>query len=559
MLHKLAKQLIEERKEVFLPAVFDESQDVLWPGGMFRPDSVRLEVKVPGMRPDIIASSGQKLLFIEVAVWHKVGAEKFALISERRQSTIEIDLAKWRDETDKAVLEQAIIREAPRVWLFNRVASDKEADRLARQEERAQQRRKHSTEIANAILRDLSRPLMGVAPKDSVFAESVAAIEDVGMTNEVGVTIPGSGAFGVAAEIWQAVVLNLLLRPWRGTVQDIPLDNDDCLLLSVAATEAYRNEAVDWVVVEQITDGKVRDPRAVIRDYLNRLCERDIATRYVGDRYSAAYAVDQRAKAVRTEKQARLERHTDLRKTFREVSYLVGAPTMSFEAWMDVRHEGIEATPRELADRGDWGLGLLLDRMRCIGNLVIPDKAIVEGGLLGFPAEEHLAARKADAERRRIEAEERVAARVAAEQARRATEAAARLQSIRTETQQIEGGEALLHAPLKELDGRSIEQTGGWMSPTEALLVWGLIRRRQDTARKKSAKEAAALAEAERWREQLDQKVAELFGQERGALVLRSRYPKTRPKTLRDYCIDERTYKICLSEATEASKAHRRK
>jgi hypothetical protein len=197
--------------------------------------------------------------------------------------------------------------------------------------------------------------------------------------------------------------------------------------------------------------------------------------------------------------------------------------------------------------------------MRCIGNLVIPDKAIVEGGLLGFPAEEHLAARKADAERRRIEAEERVAARVAAEQARRATEAAARLQSIRTETQQIEGGEALLHAPLKELDGRSIEQTGGWMSPTEALLVWGLIRGRQDTARKKSAKEAAALAEAERWREQLDQKVAELFGQERGALVLRSRYPKTRPKTLRDYCIDERTYKICLSEATEASKAHRRK
>jgi hypothetical protein len=97
------------------------------------------------------------------------------------------------------------------------------------------------------------------------------------------------------------------------------------------------------------------------------------------------------------------------------------------------------------------------------------------------------------------------------------------------------------------------------MSPTEALLVWGLIRGRQDTARKKSAKEAAALAEAERWREQLDQKVAELFGQERGALVLRSRYPKTRPKTLRDYCIDERTYKICLSEATEASKAHRRK
>lgn len=542
MLHKLAKQLIEERKEVFLPAVFDERQDVLWPGGMFRPESVRLEVKVPGMRPDIIASTGQKILFIEVAVWHKVGAEKFALISERRQSTIEIDLAKWRDETDKAVLEQAIIREAPRVWLFNRVASDKEADRLARQEERAQQRRKHSTEIADAILRDLSRPLMGVAPQDSVFAESVAAIEDVGMTNEVGVTIPGSGAFGVAAEIWQAVVLNLLLLQWRGIVQDIPLDNDDCLLLSAAATEAYRNEAVDWVVVEQITDGKVRDPRAVIRDYLNRLCERDIATRYVDDRYAVAYAAKQRAEAAWKEKQARLKRHTDLRKTFREVSCLVGAPTMAFEAWMDIRHQGIEATPRELADLRKWGLSDLLERLKRIGNLVTPDAVVVEGGLLDFPAEEYLAARKADAERQRIEKEERKAAHMA-------KAASELLQSFRAATQEIEGGDALLKQPLNQLGGRSIEQTEGWMSPAESMLVRGLIRGRQDMARKKKEREAAALAEAENWREKLTQEVVQWHGQAFGEWLLRLTFRQTFERSLRDYCTDERTYNICIKLA----------
>lgn len=542
MLHKLAKQLIEERKEVFLPAVFDERQDVLWPGGMFRPESVRLEVKVPGMRPDIIASTGQKILFIEVAVWHKVGAEKFALISERRQSTIEIDLAKWRDETDKAVLEQAIIREAPRVWLFNRVASDKEADRLARQEERAQQRRKHSTEIADAILRDLSRPLMGLAPQDSVFAESVAAIEDVGMTNEVGVTIPGSGAFGVAAEIWQAVVLNLLLLQWRGIVQDIPLDNDDCLLLSAAATEAYRNEAVDWVVVEQITDGKVRDPRAVIRDYLNRLCERDIATRYVDDRYAVAYAAKQRAEAAWKEKQARLKRHTDLRKTFREVSCLVGAPTMAFEAWMDIRHQGIEATPRELADLRKWGLSDLLERLKRIGNLVTPDAVVVEGGLLDFPAEEYLAARKADAERQRIEKEERKAAHMA-------KAASELLQSFRAATQEIEGGDALLKQPLNQLGGRSIEQTEGWMSPAESMLVRGLIRGRQDMARKKKEREAAALAEAENWREKLTQEVVQWHGQAFGEWLLRLTFRQTFERSLRDYCTDERTYNICIKLA----------
>ncbi len=562
MLHKLAKQLIEERKQVRVPpvvAVLGETHSELFKGGIFRPESVRVEEAVPGMRPDIIATLGQKQLFIEVAVRHKVGAEKLALIKERRHSTIEIDLAKWRHETDEAKLAQAIIYDAPRVWLFNNTSYETEAAWLATQEESARKRLEHATELANAILRGLSAPPLKEAPPDSIFAECVAAVEDAGMADQIGVTISGSGAFGVAEEIWQAVVLDLLLRQPAVIVQHIPLIYDNFSLLTATATLALRDNAADWTVVEQITAGKVRYPRAAIRDYLEHLCERGIAMRYGVDQYAAIHAVRQRAHAAWREKQTRLDRHAAIRKAFEEISNLVGAPTMTFEAWIDVRHEGIEATPSEIADQSERDLSTLLDRMRRIGDLVKANAAIVEGGLLGFPAEKLLAARKADAERRQQEARERVAARVAAEQARRATEAAARLQSIRTETQQIEGGEALLHAPLKELDGRSIEQTGGWMSPTEALLVLGLIRGRQDAARKKSAKESAALAEAERWREQLDQKVTEMFGQERGALVLRSRYPKTRPQTLRDYCIDERTYKICLSEATEASKAHRRK
>jgi hypothetical protein len=187
--------------------------------------------------------------------------------------------------------------------------------------------------------------------------------------------------------------------------------------------------------------------------------------------------------------------------------------------------------------------------MRRIGNLVTPEAAIVEGGLLGFPAEEHLAARKADAERKRIAAEEIKAARLAAEQVRQVTEAAARLQSIRIATQEIEGGEALLHAPLKELDGRSIEQTKGWMAPTEFVLVWGLIRGRQDMARKKKEREAATFAEAEKWREKLIQRVAELFKPEFRHSVLHSTYPETFKRKLIEYCSDEKTYKISVNVA----------
>jgi len=369
------------------------------------------------------------------------------------------------------------------------------------------------------------------------------------MANGVGVAISGLRAFAVSEKIWQSVVLERLLRQDTVIVKRIPLNNDDCRLLTADSAAAHSDSAVDWAVVERASMGNVRDPHAVVRDYLEHLCERGIAMRYGVDQYAAIHAVRKRAHAAWTEKQTRLDRHTALRKAFEEISNLVGAPTMTFEAWIDVRHEGIEATPSEIADQSERDLSPLLDRMRRIGDLVKTNAAIVEGGLLGFPAEKLLAARKADAERRQQEARERVAARVAAEQARRATEAAARLQSIRTETQQIEGGEALLHAPLKELDGRSIEQTGGWMSPTEALLVWGLIRGRQDMARKKKEREAAALAEAAHWREKLAQEVVDWHGQDFGACVLRSAFPLTFKRSLRDYCTDERTYNICVKLA----------
>lgn len=549
MLHKLAKQLIDKRKELFLPPVLDERQGELAPGEIFPFDSVRQEVRLPGLRPDLIASRGQRLLFIEVAVWHKVGEEKLALIREHRQSTIEIDLGKWRYETDEARLEQAIIRDAPRVWLFNRFASDKEAARLARQEERARERREHSARIANDILREMATPQLMEAPPDNKFVEYIAAVADAGMVNEIGVAISGSGAFAVAEEIWQAVVLDLLLRQPAVTVRDIQLDNKDYPLLSAAATKAHRDEAVEWAVVERITEGKVRDPRAAIRTYLDYLCERGIATVCGADQYKISWDVMLRAQDARTERRARRDRHTALRKTFEEISHLVGGPTMTFAAWIDIQHEGIEATPRELADRSEWSLSSLLERMRRIGNLVTPDALIVEGGLLGFPAEEHLAARKADAKRKRIAAEEIKAARLAAEQVRQVTEAAARLQAIRIATQEIEGGEALLHAPLKELDGRSIEQTEGWMSPTEFGLVWGLIRGRQDMARKKKEREAATFAEAEKWREKLIQRVAELFKPEFRHSVLHSTYPETFKRKLIEYCSDEKTYKVSVNVA----------
>jgi hypothetical protein len=100
-----------------------------------------------------------------------------------------------------------------------------------------------------------------------------------------------------------------------------------------------------------------------------------------------------------------------------------------------------------------------------------------------------------------------VSTRPKAEQARQAKEAAGWLQWLRAESQEIEAGNALLHASLKELGGRSIEQTQGWMSPTEAMNVRSMIRERQANARKKREQQAAADEKAEAWRAKLIQDV----------------------------------------------------
>jgi hypothetical protein len=48
--------------------------------------------------------------------------------------------------------------------------------------------------------------------------------------------------------------------------------------------------------------------------------------------------------------------------------------------------------------------------------------------------------------------------------------------------------------------------------------------------------------------------VVELLGETRGALVLRSRYPKTFNRALLDYCTDERTYEICVTMARDVKR-----
>ena len=122
MMHKLAKQIISDEMRIYLPRLAAHAEGLskeVYPATWFVFDRVELEVWQDGIRPDIVGHRGARSLAVEVLVTHACGPEKIALIRERQTAMIEIDLSGVARDSDLTLLTAAVLRDAPRRWLFN--------------------------------------------------------------------------------------------------------------------------------------------------------------------------------------------------------------------------------------------------------------------------------------------------------------------------------------------------------------------------------------------------------------------------------------------------------
>lgn len=126
------KEIIAEEKRIFIPQ-FDltverttsygekVSRSVSLTGRLVRLDSVKLEHTVNPIRPDVVATSGDKRIFIEVIVTHGVDDRKRGHIRRIGASAIAIDLRGHDRAVDRDVLRQVLLQ--PRSgtgWVFHR-------------------------------------------------------------------------------------------------------------------------------------------------------------------------------------------------------------------------------------------------------------------------------------------------------------------------------------------------------------------------------------------------------------------------------------------------------
>ncbi len=132
-LHKFAKQLIVDKLECALPGVSVStahfSRIAILPG-VVSFDQASAEIWIgKKIKVDVLATVDGVDFAIETRVTHRSTAEKAAEFVLHDVEAVEIDLSRYsRHSLDTEAIENSILYEAPRSWLYNRQMEELKAE-----------------------------------------------------------------------------------------------------------------------------------------------------------------------------------------------------------------------------------------------------------------------------------------------------------------------------------------------------------------------------------------------------------------------------------------------
>lgn len=206
-LHKFAKECLARRLELFLPALerpVGTAARARYVGGMFRFDAAMLEHRLANIVPDVVVHKGERDLLVEFRVSHPCDTAKIAKIADLNVSALEIDLSYLSRDVTRFCLEEAIITQAPRRWLYN----SKSKAHIS--EEKTQQKATVAPHRFASIVRAYRNAHTDVRAMHPTSL-AVDRIGNYGLSRAIGVEVPGLGCFAVSTHDWQAAVLEQAL------------------------------------------------------------------------------------------------------------------------------------------------------------------------------------------------------------------------------------------------------------------------------------------------------------------------------------------------------------
>ncbi|MER9973440.1 hypothetical protein [Mesorhizobium sp. M0085] len=216
VLHQLAKEAFRINPKMQLPERLglDKGKVVMKPGQEVETELLRLEYSDPKkIIPDLYVRALSYDLFVEVAVTHASDDTKIQRLREHGTMAVEIDLSKLPRDATREQIADAVLRTAPRRWLYHpgieaakaKSRADEEKWQAAQAKRFADYQAKHNRRV-DELARAYGQAVRQLAGMKTVVPRH-AELQAIGLTEHVGIKVAGYGCFTVPPADWQAVIL----------------------------------------------------------------------------------------------------------------------------------------------------------------------------------------------------------------------------------------------------------------------------------------------------------------------------------------------------------------
>ena len=564
MLHKLAKQILDQRLELVLPEIAvgnDVDRIVASAGGNFTFDRAEVEVPFEGFQPDVVLYRGARRLLVEVLVTHASDPLKIERIAAAGLSAVEIDLSALPRGTGPDVIAEALCRSAPRWWIANPRIDEARADLEARRAVRAQreaevreQARQQAERRAARLADEVSTALASPRPSRPATAFD-HRVREAGLASFIGRAIPGDSCFAVPAAVWQAAVLADVVLSQVGRDAWHQQGRHPSETFKAARLAKMLKPGVpSFIDAEAASALRERigfsTPFEVMSAYLSDLATR----RLIVERRKRWFVTDAAWSHVGDTLEAHERRRTRKAQLITTIEHIVRSlphreqEGFHLDAWLDTSVLDGDLSPNDALGRQEEGAALVaaaakLKLMLLAGGPLCSD-------LLGLPLSKACARERASRDHRAAEAQvaeqTRVAVAAAKAAAQAALDAAARVAALRSEVSRGLGRDDA--AWLTGAIG-AVEQTPEQLAASgdagyqEARgILADLIKERERRTR------------TDRLREALRNKARQSARPDRGHVFLHSGQPRLRGMRPIDYCVDETSFAMVASMLDEIFK-----
>jgi uncharacterized protein (DUF2384 family) len=386
-LHRYAKDLLEQRKTLTLPALTLQEEGLsesVFKLGVYAFEGVVPERNLGTFQPDAIVTYQGAELAVEFLVSHAVGEEKRAKVLERDISMVEVDLSQVRaGQVSAEELDELILHSAPRRWIHHRrraAAAKKLADQIARK--RAHRGRRLKWHIEKKV-----RP----AYPEGWTDKAIASVKHAGLGHLLDLDVDGEHWFAAPRDVWQAEALDVhVIDPSR---QFSPGGRNIALKGAWPNEHSLASKLPEWMIRSDLS---AYPPKRLAEAGFDRSTygsPDDAVWRYFAALHALGQAVfwspEEQSFFIEPDLHGRLHRRVELH---RMVTKLLAAvehqdPECGFRYWASSYQTG-GTTPAELVELGGEGYRELFRRISAIGGMLAHYSRKVVDDLCGLPVEE---------------------------------------------------------------------------------------------------------------------------------------------------------------------------